>query len=168
MNRRTVLLALAGVSLVLMSGSGAFTSMSAERGVDISVVEDDRAYLAINSSEALQCGEMNTVIQNQFSVALDSVVLDITLPREADANTTVEVVSSGSETMELEPGESRELAFGDGPYDPGESLGLRLELKEGQAPDHIDIEVVEATGSGIKVSTDVRQFDVSNNCGTGS
>lgn len=55
MNRRKALsLSLAAVAvLTLALGSGAFTSVSAERGVSVAVVGDDEAYVGYNSSDVV-------------------------------------------------------------------------------------------------------------------
>ena len=53
MNRYVTFLGVAVVSLVLVTGSGSFSAMSTDRGMEISVVDDENAYLAIQNDEPL-------------------------------------------------------------------------------------------------------------------
>lgn len=162
MNRRIVLLGLACASLLLASGSGAFTAISADRSVEVSVVDDDEAFLAIPDRD-LQCGNPpeNTVVQNHFRSTLDSVVLSVAVPASAD--TGLKVAAKGGESPEeLSPGGETDIHFpatGISGYAPGEGAVLQVTPTNGTTPDTVDIDV-EASGGGSDVSVDDRQFDV--------
>ena len=81
MKRRSLILLLGGASSGAMSiGTGAFSSVEAERGVEVNVVEDENAYLGLEQIRQTVSGDDGTrVIQvtNQFGGALDiSITVD--------------------------------------------------------------------------------------------
>ena len=91
MKRRTLILLLGGASSGAMSvGTGAFSSVEAERGVEVNVVEDDEAYLGLDKIAHTVSGDDRTrVIQvtNQFGGALD---LTITVDQKGSAIDEIE------------------------------------------------------------------------------
>jgi len=89
MKRRHAILLLGGASSGAMSvGSGAFSSVNAERGIDVTVVEDENAYLGLqqvketvpvdNNRVSVESAEYDpndvVKIQNQFSNRLNLTV----------------------------------------------------------------------------------------------
>ena len=164
MNRHVMLLGVAVASLMLATGSGSFSAMSADRDVEISVVDDENAYLAIQNDEPLRCGNppRNTLLRNQFDATLDSITAEVSVPAEEESALTVK--ARGADTKHhLSPGESAEIAFegaGDGGYDPGEGPRLRVTLENGTTPDSLGISISRASGVGVTVSVDERTFDV--------
>lgn len=84
MKRRELILLLGGASSGAMSvGTGAFSSVEAERNVEVDVVEDENAYLGLTRKDAAgsvplagNSGTDVVRIQNQFASPLDlSVVI---------------------------------------------------------------------------------------------
>jgi hypothetical protein len=72
--RRIALIVLAAASLMLATGSSAFTSTSADREISIEVVEDDEAYLGQTWHELDRCGNQDLVtIENRFGTELTEV-----------------------------------------------------------------------------------------------
>ena len=79
MKRRQLILLLGGASSGAMSvGTGAFSSVEAERNVEVSVVEDENAYLGLEQvADSVTVGDETKVvrIQNQFATPLDLSVV---------------------------------------------------------------------------------------------
>lgn len=76
--RRLVLLSLAVASLALAAGTGAFTAMSADRGVDVRVADDDSAYIGIEKeTPTITAGtstEILMTLENNFPDSSVTVV----------------------------------------------------------------------------------------------
>ena len=91
MKRRQLVLLLGGGSAAATSvGTGAFSSVEAEREVSVNVVEDENAYLGLDQIRQTVSGDDEArVIQvtNQFGGALD---LTITIDRRDDAIDEIE------------------------------------------------------------------------------
>lgn len=97
MNRRHLLgLGVAVTVLASISGTGGFSSTVAERGVEVAVVDDERAYLGIDR-EGVNDGTWNVTVTNRLS---DGTALDVTVR-----------VSGKAESVTLRPGASTRLAF---------------------------------------------------------
>jgi len=164
MNRYVTLLGVAAVSLMLVTGSGSFGATSTDRGTEMSVVDDENAYLAIQNDEPLQCGNppQNTLLRNQFDATLDSITAEVSVPAEEESALTVKA-KGGNTEHDLSPGESVEIAFegtGNGGYDSGEGPRLRITPDNGTTPDSLGISISQASGAGVTVSVDERTFDV--------
>lgn len=158
--RRIALLMLCAVSLSMIVGTSAFTSTSPERSVNVDVVEDESAYLAIQSGTTLQCGNpgRNTILQNQFVTALDEVTVEVRNPATSEESIRVSPKGDGKKEK-LVPGESTRIEF-DGSYSSGDGLRLQINPVQGATPDAVYIAVVDATGDGMTVSADERKFSV--------
>ena len=106
--RHFILLLGGGGSGALSVGTGAFSTANAERDVEVSVVEDDEAYLGLerlSAADSVQVGEETDVvrIQNQFASPLSlSVVVDHKRGDidEIDADDPVEIVEAVDEEQE--------------------------------------------------------------------
>lgn len=112
--RRSISVALAlAATVVLVTGSAGFTSVSADRSVSVAVVDAEDAYVDVSvcTRSVSQNGSdpVAVTVANQYTTAF--TVESISWSEEAHPNRTR--VSPG---VELEPGESRtfEEAFGDG------------------------------------------------------
>ncbi|SFR36482.1 hypothetical protein [Halorubrum sodomense] len=114
MKRRNFVLLLGGASSGAMSvGTGAFSSVSAEREVSVNVVEDENAYLGLDQIAHTVSGDDGTrVIQvtNQFGGTLD---LTITVDQKGSAIDEIE-----GEEIEIE--DDRGSDDGDEEDDSGE------------------------------------------------
>ncbi|MFW5905544.1 MAG: hypothetical protein ACOCUO_01710 [archaeon] len=107
--RKALSLALAGVAvLTLAFGSGAFTSVSAERGVSVAVVGDDEAFVGYNSSDVVVEGgeeaELVTVT-NRFAGAIE--IEEATLESDGIVDESDLVVDDSS----IGPGETASIAW---------------------------------------------------------
>lgn len=103
MNRRAwVVLAAAAVALASTAGTGAVSSMSAERGMNVDVVEDERAYLGVDiETTTTENGTaVNVTVSNQFP---SGTTLDVTVSHEG--------VTLYPGNHSLESGETRWATF---------------------------------------------------------
>jgi hypothetical protein len=148
------------VSLSMIVGSSAFTSTSADRSVSVDVVEDENAYLGIQSGATLQCGnpEQNTILQNQFAMTLDTVTIEVRNPATSEEDIKVSPKGDGHKEK-LEPGESTQIEF-DESYSSGNGPRLQINPVQGATPENIYIAVVNATGAEMTVSAEEREFSV--------
>ncbi|MFC7131945.1 MULTISPECIES: hypothetical protein [Salinibaculum] len=160
--RRLALVALAVASLAAAVGSGAFSSVSAERGVYVSVVDDEDAYIAIDD-QSLQCGSPseNQLFQNRFGESMANVEVTVTVPEEADGSVKVSKAGDGPPS-EVRPGDSEMIGFGE--QETGHGPVLQIRPVNGTTPDTLDIEV-DTDGTGFSVSLD-RAFHV--DCASGT
>jgi hypothetical protein len=108
MHRRTLLaVAVLALSIAIVTGSGSFTSASAERPVSVQIVEDHSAFLGVDYQENVQVtitngSETETIelrIQNRFGEAIDVKVRKI----RVDGPLTGENVTIPSEANHLQP-----------------------------------------------------------------
>lgn len=96
-NRRRLLgIGIAIALLASVSGTGGFSSTVAERGVEVAVVDDDRAYLGIDQA-GVNDGTWNVTMTNRLS---SGTALDVTVS-----------VAESTESVTLGPGESVRLSF---------------------------------------------------------
>ena len=119
MKRRHFILLLGGASSgALGIGTGAFSSVDAERGVEVDVVDDPSAYLGLKrlaAADSVPIDEETDVvrIQNQFATPLDlSVSLDESGPGIDEINVDGEALDPGDRTtVTLEsPGDSTNVS----------------------------------------------------------
>ncbi|WP_259535234.1 hypothetical protein [Halalkaliarchaeum sp. AArc-CO] len=103
LTRVSVAFAVLGI-LFLVAGTGGFSAMTADRGVDVSVVPDDEAYVGIETvgDELSEEDRIHLLtITNQFASGMDE--LDVTV---ADGNDVID-----ADTVELE---STAIGVGEG------------------------------------------------------
>ena len=113
MKRRNLILLLGGASSGAMSvGTGAFSSVEAERGVKVSVVEDDEAYLGLDPVEEIT------------AFGRPTKALEITNAFSTELALEVSIVNSNDVVDEIElPGETEPAEFDIG---PGESEPVKV------------------------------------------
>ena len=139
MKRRNLILLLGGASSGAMSvGTGAFSSVEAERGVEVNVVDDEDAYLGLDDD----AGEGLVRIKNQFAE-------DLTL-------TVTAALASGSGEVDIEVDEEGESeADGDDEDDHEDAGEIEIEIgldDEGDDSSHDDsVEVTIPTGNFLDV-----------------
>lgn len=161
MKRRAALLCLVCASLLLATGSAAFTTTEADRSVEVRVVDDSNAYLAFG--ESLQCGsgggngDNQNVVRNQFPESIQSLTLRFTVKGESGA---LKIGKRGS-TERLETGESKTIRFTQ--ISPGSGVTVQITSpgKGKEVADNVSVTVIKAIGEGVEVSTDERHFEVS-------
>lgn len=122
MNRRALLLIAVLVAASLATGTGGISAMSADRGFDARIVDDDDAYIGFQQEAVTTKGTTN---------------LSVTVTNQFPAGTTLETVEISVD------GETRYV----GPLDPGEVGTATFEFVD--CGDSID---VEASGDGVQVS----------------
>jgi hypothetical protein len=105
MKRRELILLLGGASSGAMSvGTGAFSSVEAERNVEVDVVEDENAYLGLEQvADSVTVGEKTDIIkiQNQFASSLSLSVV----PDEVDNEVSKIGVRDGNQEDDESDGE---------------------------------------------------------------
>ncbi|WP_128904148.1 hypothetical protein [Halorubrum amylolyticum] len=115
MKRRHAILLLGGASSgALSAGTGAFSSVEAERGVEVNVVDDAEAYLGLEAeSEIATVNRPAEVVEITNSFA-DTLSLDVTVK---NTNEVVDGVAVGDEdlgdefSLKLGPGESTSVSI---------------------------------------------------------
>ena len=107
MKRRNLILLLGGASSGAMSaGTGAFSSVEAERGVEVNVVDDDEAYLGLEAeSEITAFGRSTDIVEIRNSFT-DELTLTVSVD---ETNRVVEDITVAGE----EPPTELTLAPGD-------------------------------------------------------
>lgn len=138
-------------------GVGGYSSVEADRNVSVSVVEDEDAYLAFDDD--LQCGSNNVLVRNQFvgNTTIDRIEVDVT------AIGGYVRVGTGGPSTQLGPGDSTRLTFL-GPYEPGDAVRMQVKPPTGNVSgaDSLNVELLEATGTGVSVSGATHSYVV--NC----
>jgi hypothetical protein len=122
-------------------GTGGFTNVSADRQVDVSVVDDSNAYLRMPDGP-LACGE-TAIVENQFEQRLDRVTFDVVIE-----GGELRVDHRDSEAYSLAPGESLTVELRP-PADPNVTVAEKLHVED-----------IGAQGEGVVVSVDRRTFRV--------
>lgn len=148
MKRRNLILLLGGASSGAMSvGTGAFSSMEAERGVEVSVVDDDRALVGYRSSDIVlgsnQHGDIDLVtVTNQFAQKVS--ITDATI---VEGNSGLTDVSFDGD--EIESGDKAAVTATP-TLSPGENLNAAVTVR------------VEGTGVTAEIfgDTETRRFNV--------
>ena len=115
MKRRHLILLLGGASSGAMSvGTGAFSSVEADRGVAVNVVDDESAYLGLEVENRIATvGRRAEVVEITNSFA-DDLSLDVTVDETNEVVKSVAVgdESSGAEfSLELGPGERESVSI---------------------------------------------------------
>ena len=161
--RRVVALVALCVAASMALGVGSYSSVSAERSV--SVVPSEEAYLAFAEEGELQCGaddesgDNDEFIKNQF--AGDTVIKSVEVRVTAVGGYVK--ISGGGSSATLWDGDSRVLRF-DETYGPGESAEIQLEPAAPESnitgADHLQVELVKATGSNVRVSETSLTYDI--------
>ncbi|EMA61798.1 hypothetical protein C469_06399 [Halorubrum lipolyticum DSM 21995] len=159
MKRRNLILLLGGASSGAMSvGTGAFSSMEAERGVEVNVVNDERAFVGYRSNDRTLPDDANVddgtvdlvTVTNQFAQKIE--IIDAT-------------IDDGSEYF-------GEPNVPEGAFEAGEAKTVTADPNL-SAEDEVDVAVtvsVEGKGVSAKVfgDSDTRRFQVTQDDGTAS
>ena len=111
MNRRTLLaVAVFALSVAVVTGSGSFTSASAERSVLIDVADDDHAFVGVeNGTHKLPNGQHEVVLMN-VSNRFDSDVEAVTITVIDEPSGPPEVVQRLSYPSTIPTGETIEVS----------------------------------------------------------
>lgn len=117
----------------LIFGTGGFTAMSADRGVDVNVADDENAYLGYElTTETTTVNNSSTVTaeatyRNGFDGEL---TLEVTVIVDgSEVNSETKILSPGSEevigvTRSCSPGETVDVAFEASGRGPGISVSM--------------------------------------------
>jgi|GEM_PF-6728329 len=134
-----VLALCAAVSLSVSVGG--FSSVSAERGVSVTVVENEDAFLGVPESE-LSCGNSNRLFYNRFSEPVTDGRVEVT-PREGELKVKRD---SGFETYN-----QPFTLYVTGNVTPGEGFPFHITpVNESATEVEMDIDV---SGPGFDIST---------------
>jgi len=149
----SVLFAVGAVATLVLGAAG-FTTVEANRTVDVAVVDDDEAYLGI--PDTVSCDDNNqAVVTNRFATSVD-IKAEIAVPAEDEDSIRVN-------DREISDGETTEIS--EDAIGPGEAMRVDFKPKvvnnSTRAPDTITIGVVEARGDGIEATVDEREVDIS-------
>ncbi|AUX08760.1 hypothetical protein AArcSl_1125 [Halalkaliarchaeum desulfuricum] len=143
LTRLSVLFAVLGI-LLLVAGTGGFSAMTADRGVDVSVVPDDEAYVGIEKvgDQVYEDDRIHLLtITNQFASEMDE--LSVTVDGESD------VIVTGL----VKPGETS--------LSPGERTNVTAECTRTTERGSVELDI---TGEAGAASFDItREIDV--DCG---
>ncbi|RCU48385.1 hypothetical protein DU504_14385 [Haloplanus salinus] len=168
--RRVVALVALCVAASMALGVGSYSSVSAERDVSVSVVAGDKAYLGLD--EDLTCGPGSSatkgtgqsLIRNQFSSDIDRIELRVTA-LGGYVRVRAKRTPKAGPAEPLGPDESTRIVFNE-TYGAGESIYLEIYGPTGhgtkEGAERLQVEVVEATGPGVRVTDTDRTYDV--NC----
>ena len=124
--RQVVLVAALLASLALVSNTAAYSSVHADRGVLVQVVDDEDAYLGLQrttTNASNGTADLDVTVSNQFAAGTDLTEVETTVD-----GTAVDLASGGS----LAPGETSSHTFAN------VSCG--------------DAVAIDASGSGVRVS----------------
>lgn len=94
--RSLVVLAAALLALTLVSGTGGFSSVAAERSVNVAVADDDRALVGIEAERVDRCGgnQVALTVSNRVGTDLHTVEATV-LDGRSDLRATVTDTPSG-------------------------------------------------------------------------
>ncbi|RLM89217.1 hypothetical protein D3D02_08810 [Halobellus sp. Atlit-38R] len=124
--RQVVLVAALLASLALVSNTAAYSSVHADRGVQVQVVGDEDAYLGLQrttTNASNGTADLDVTVSNQFAAGTDLTEIETSVD-----GTAVDLASGGS----LAPGETSSHTFAN------VSCG--------------DAVAIDASGSGVRVS----------------
>jgi len=159
MKRRHLILTLGGASAGAMTiGSGAFSSAQVERGVSVSVVDDDHALVGYDSpsddvdGKQVAHGEQVglVTVENRFAgdveISIEDVTLDVTPDNGEYPNVT-------------------EVTYDDGTFGPGHSETIKGAIECTDNGERATVELtVRVTGEGVSAElfgdTETRRFDI--------
>ena len=174
MKRRNLILLLGGASSGALSvGTGAFSSAQVERGVNVNVVEDDRALVGYTSPSDLTVpddadddGTLTLVtVQNQFAQNISKV--EATAVDVAEVDTTTEpadAVLSDVKAINKAEGTRQDTEDPEHELDPGDQAVIKATpTSHLTAETEYDVEVtvrVEGTGVTAEIfgDTETRRF----------
>ena len=182
MKRRTMLLGLGTAAGGLAIGTGAFTSVTADRDVEVSVVEDDDAFLALDPLDNPGNGEYAEIDDTTGEFFLDLTGTEAggsgLNPEAVTAAADVfEVQNQGTDAVELTltpantDASDEEVSGGalyldegdlsDAPADTNQAVLLSVLPKGALATEPIELSPGESVTYGITavVSNDVNQVD---------
>lgn len=151
-------------------GTGAFTSVSAQRDVNVSVADDDEAYLALNDTSQIarsySAGEPEEVAFAIPSLQEDTIGEGVGQDSVYEFNDLVEVTNQGADSVvvwsESTPTEAVEAVSLTGPDSVLDSKEDGIELAPGQGfLAGLLIKTTEGTGDfGTSVTIRAEQSDV--------
>jgi len=159
MKRRHLILTLGGASAGAMTiGSGAFSSAQAERGVSVSVVDDDHALVGYDSPSDEPDGKQVTdgeqvdlvTVENRFAdgveISIEDVTLDVT-PDNGEYPTVMEVT------------------YNDGTFGSGHSETIEGAIESASSGERATVELtVHVAGEGVSAElfgdTETRRFEI--------
>lgn len=124
--RQVVLVAALLASLALVSNTAAYSSVHADRGVQVQVVGDEDAYLGLQrttTNASNGTADLEVTVSNQFAAGTDLTEIETTV-----GGTSVDLAGGGS----IAPGESVSRTFANVSCD--------------------DVVSIAASGSGVRVS----------------
>lgn len=105
MNRKLAFGLAATAAILLVSSTGAFSSVSAERGINVAVVDDENAYMGIESGEEVEQSGNDSysatylTVRNGFQVPVRATV---SVESSSSDNLSVDL-DSGGEWGQLQP-----------------------------------------------------------------
>lgn len=137
--------------LVSISGTGGFSSTTAGRSVEVSVVDDDEAYLGIDGDDASN-GKWNVTLTNRLSVG--------------DALDTEVDVDGATGSVILYSGESRTLTLTG--VDCGDTAHLTAETTDGSVRIEASREVSCSVATGTPTPTATPTTTTTETAGTTS
>ncbi|QSG06150.1 hypothetical protein [Halapricum desulfuricans] len=108
MVRRWAYAALLALAVLLVLGTGGFSAMSADRGVSVSVADDEEAYLGYD--DTCENGTLKVTITNQFDDRLTDVSITVDgeqkdLPEDAE----IEAAKQWTATFNVSGTNSRDV-----------------------------------------------------------
>ena len=117
MNRKLAFGLAATAAILLVSSTGAFSSVSAERGINVAVVDDENAYIGIESKEEVELSG-----SDNYSTTYLTVRNGFQVPVRA----TVSVESSSSDNLSVDFDSGREWEAASASDAASEDLGAQF------------------------------------------
>ena len=159
MKRRHLILTLGGASAGAMTiGSGAFSSAQAERGVSVSVVDDDHALVGYDSPSDETEGKSVTdgervdlvTVENRFADGVEISIEDVTLDVDPDDGEFPKVT---------------EVKYDDGTFGSGENETIEGTIECAGSGERATVELtVRVAGEGVSAElfgdTETRRFEI--------
>lgn len=148
----SVLLAVGAVATLVLGAAG-FTTVEANRTVDVAVVDDDEAYIGI-PEEVTPGTEPQPIATNRFATDVE-ITAKIAVPAGQGGDIVVErkTLESGSTAVierNVDSGERMEVTFS------RNIVGNETE----PLPEHISIELTDVQGDNIEASVGERTVEV--------
>ncbi len=158
-NRRFVLIALGTVAIAtgMIFGSGAFTTVEADRTVNVEIADDATAFLGMEPVSDLAGTEGGLVVVN-----LDGTDTNATGIND-DAVTTVDpvfnVTNNGGQEVtvgynETATPEGIALDFEDATLDPGETSNVSITVAAGEPPREVNGGTIAAGDFDVTITAD--------------
>jgi hypothetical protein len=136
----SVLLAVVAVSALAL-GSAGFSSVSADRSVSVSVVDNENAYVGVAACELGADGGTESKNETNQSGGSASQVRLWVGTNFSSAFTVTQISGDGIDRkpdVELEPGELKRL----GPFDDVDSMVVSVEAEDGSFSAEVTVDVV--------------------------